>query len=179
MRVLVTGAHGFIGSHLVEKLVAEGASVRALVSPWGTLENLSAVQGKIDIVRADVSEPESLTGVCDGVNLIYHAAARVADYGPATAFRRVNVEGTNHLLREAERANVTRFVLVSSVAVHRYTGFRDADPRALPPERHHKRLRPLEGGGGKPVRHGAARDRHRPAPACGPSAPATRTSNRW
>ena len=132
VRVLVTGAHGFIGSHLVERLVAEGASVRALVSPWGTLENLSAVRGRIDIVRADIGEPDTLTEVCEGVELIYHAAARVADYGPAAAFRRVNVEGTKNMLLEAERAGVKRFVLVSSVAVHRYTGFRDADPRALP-----------------------------------------------
>ena len=132
VRVLVTGAHGFIGSHLVEKLVFEGASVRALVSPWGELENLSAIQGPIDIVRADVSEPDTLIKVCEDVELVYHAAARVADYGPAAAFRRVNVGGTKNLLLEAERANVTRFVLVSSVAVHRYTGFRDADPRALP-----------------------------------------------
>ncbi len=137
MRVLVTGAHGFIGSHLVEKLVAEGASARALVSPWGSLENLSGVRhpnvrNQIEIVRADIGESESLRGVCDGVDLVYHAAARVADYGPAAAFWRVNVEGTKNLVLEAERAAVERFVLVSSVAVHRYTGFRNADPRTLP-----------------------------------------------
>jgi len=132
LKVLVTGAHGFIGSHLVEKLIAEGASVRALVSPWGNLQNLAGVQDQIEVVRADVSAPESLKGVCDGIDLIYHAAARVADYGPAAAFWRVNVEGTKGLLLEAERAAVKRFVLVSSVAVHRYTGFQDADPRTLP-----------------------------------------------
>lgn len=134
MKVLVTGAHGFIGSHLVEKLVAEGAYVRALVSPWGTLENLASMRDRteIEIVRADVGEPASLSGICNGVDLIYHAAARVADYGPAAAFARTNVAGTENLLREAERAGVTRLVLVSSVAVHRYTGFRDADPRTLP-----------------------------------------------
>lgn len=132
MKVLVTGAHGFIGSHLVERLVAEGASVRALVSPWGTLANLAGVRDQIEVVRADVGEPESLGDVCHDIDLIFHAAARVADYGPGTAFRRVNVLGTENLLREAERAGVTRLVLVSSVAVHRYTGFRDADPRTLP-----------------------------------------------
>ena len=132
MKVLVTGAHGFLGSHLVERLVAEGADVRALVSPWGTLGNLAGVADKIDIARADITDMGSLRGVCDGVAVIYHAAARVADYGPAEPFYRANVMGTENLLREGERAGSKRLVLVSSVAVHRYSGFRDADPRALP-----------------------------------------------
>ena len=132
MRVLVTGAHGFVGSHLTEKLVAEGASVRALVSPWGKLNNLHRVQSQLDLVRADLTEPERLRGVCQDIDLVYHAAARVADYGPARPFFETNVRGTENVWREAERAGVRRGVLVSSVAVHRYTGFRDADPRALP-----------------------------------------------
>lgn len=132
MRVLVTGAHGFIGSHLVAEVIRQGASVRALVSPWGKLENLSGVRERLELVRADIRDPKSLKGACSGVELIYHAAARVADYGPEEAFWRVNVSGTENVLREAERAQVTRLVLVSSVAVHRYSGFRNADPRTLP-----------------------------------------------
>lgn len=132
MKVLVTGAHGFIGSHLVEKLVAEGVMVRALVSPWGKLDNLHRVQTRIEVVRADLTEPEGLRGVCRDVELVYHAAARVADYGPARPFYEANVQGTENLWREAEQAGVKRGVLVSSVAVHRYTGFQDADPRTLP-----------------------------------------------
>ena len=130
--MLVTGAHGFIGSHLVEKLLAEGASVRALVSPWGNLDNLAGVKGRLELVRADISRAETLAGICDGVALVYHAAAKVADYGPEGAFGRVNVQGTENVLREAEQAGVGRLVLVSSVAVHRYSGFRDADPRQRP-----------------------------------------------
>ncbi len=132
VKVLVTGAHGFIGSHLVEKLLAEGAQVRALISPWGELDNLAAVPERLELVRADVTVQESLRGVCEGVDVVYHAAARVADYGAAEAFYRVNVGGTENLLREAEGAHVQRLVLVSSVAVHRYSGFRDADPRKQP-----------------------------------------------
>ena len=132
MKVLVTGAHGFIGSHLVDKLLAEGASVRALVSPWGQLENLAGVLDRLELVRADITQPETLRGVCDGIELVYHAAARVADYGPESAFWQVNVQGTKNVLREAERAGVKRLVLVSSIAVHRYSGFRDADPRLRP-----------------------------------------------
>ncbi len=132
VRVLVTGAHGFIGSHLVEKLLAEGASVRALVSPWGELDNLAGVKDRLELVRADISRAETLAGIFNGVELVYHAAAKVADYGPKSAFCQVNVEGTKNVLREAERAGVERLVLVSSVAVHRYSGFRDADPRQRP-----------------------------------------------
>ena len=132
MKVLVTGAHGFIGSHLAEKLLAEGASVRALVSPWGQLGNLVGVRERLELVRADITQPNSLTDMFSGVDLVYHAAARVADYGSEQAFYKVNIRGTENVLREAERAGVKRLVLVSSVAVHRYSGYQNADPRLRP-----------------------------------------------
>ena len=66
------------------------------------------------------------------MELVYHAAAKVADYGPDEAFQRVNVQGTENVLREAQRAGVKRLVLVSSIAVHRYSGYQNADPRVRP-----------------------------------------------
>jgi nucleoside-diphosphate-sugar epimerase len=132
MKVAVTGAHGFIGSHLVERLLAAGHQVRALVSPWGVLDNLAAVMGETELVRADITSTESLTGAFDGVEVVVHAAARVAEWGPWEPFYQANVLGTEFVLREAERAGVRRLVLVSSVAVHRYRGYRDADPRTAP-----------------------------------------------
>jgi len=134
MKVLVTGAHGFLGSHVTKALLAAGDGVRALVSPWGGLGNLAEVSAHpgLEVVRADLTDRASLHGVCDGIEAVAHAAARVADWGPWEAFERTNVQGTRALLEEAEGAGVGRFLLVSSVAVHRYTGFRDADPRALP-----------------------------------------------
>lgn len=134
MKALVTGAHGSIGSYLCEHLLAEGHSVRALVSPWGGLENLAAVLGhpKLSLLRADLTRPESLTGSCQGVEVVFHAAAKVAEWGPWEAFYETNVRGTEHLLEAARRGGARRFVQVSSVSVHRYTGFRDADPRATP-----------------------------------------------
>src|SRR5690606_38133056 len=84
VRVLVTGAHGFLGSHITERLVAGGDVVRALVSPWGDLHNLRVAMGagEVEVVRADVSKPGDLAGALEGVDAVVHAAARVVDWGP-------------------------------------------------------------------------------------------------
>lgn len=134
MKVLVTGAHGFLGSHIALRLLRAGVSVRALISPWGQTHNLTAQleNPALEIVRADLTSPESLDGTCTAIDVVVHAAARVADWGPWEAFEKTNVEGTRALVQEAVRAGAGRFVFVSSVAVHRYTGFRDADTRTLP-----------------------------------------------
>lgn len=134
MRVLVTGAHGFLGSHITMGLLAAGDTVRALVTPWGQTHNLSSklTDDRLELVRADLTTPADLAGVCDDVDVVVHAAARVADWGPWEAFEKTNVEGTRALLNEAIHAGAGRFVFISSVAVHRYTGFRNADTRTLP-----------------------------------------------
>src|SRR5690606_22815559 len=87
---------------------------------------------RLRVVRADLTRPESLEGVCEGVDAVVHAAARVADWGPWEAFYRTNVQGTQRLLDQARDAGTERFLLVSSVAVHKSRGFRVADPRTLP-----------------------------------------------
>ena len=134
MKALVTGGHGFIGSHIVDRLLDEGIEVRVLVSPWGKLDNLGDVDARegLEVVRADITKPETLAGTCEGCHLLYHSAARVADWGRWKAFEIANVEGTKNVLEEAKRAGVGRWVQVSSVAVHEYSGFRDADPRTTP-----------------------------------------------
>lgn len=135
---LVTGAHGFLGSHVTERLLAAGWGVRALVSPWGDLRNLAghADTAGLEVVRADLNDERSTAGVAAGVDAVVHAAARVADWGPWDAFYRTNVLGTRQLLDESLRHGVGRFVLISSVAVHRYAGFRNADPRLQPRDNH-------------------------------------------
>jgi 2-alkyl-3-oxoalkanoate reductase len=132
VNALVTGAHGFIGSHLVEGLLAAGHRVRALVSPWGDLVHLRRVIDDVEVVRCDVTVPDGLEAACAGIETVFHAAARVAEWGPWAPFHRTNVLGTEHVLHAAERVGVRRLVLVSSVAVHRYRGYRDADPRPAP-----------------------------------------------
>ncbi len=131
MRTLVTGGHGFLGSHLVEHLLDEGHEVRAMVSPWGKTHNLAHLEAnpRLEIVRGDITEPESLGPVFADMELAYHFAARVLDWGRWAWFEKTNVEGTRNVLEAGERAGLKRFVQVSSVAVHPYSGFRDADPR--------------------------------------------------
>ena len=131
---LVTGAHGFIGSHLVEHLLRQGHRVRGLVSPWGDLGNLNAVleSDRLEIVRGDIADGEQLQGVTEGVDVVVHAAALARDWGPLAPFLRTNVEGTANLLEEAQAGERPRFVLISSVAVHRYNGFVNASPRTTP-----------------------------------------------
>lgn len=133
MKFLVTGAHGFIGSHLCEHLIAQGYQVRALISPWGTLTNLSTILENpyLEVCTADITKPEDLHNICKDIEVVFHAAAKVKDWGLWSGFYKTNVEGTRNLLQEAERQKVKRFVIISSVAVHQYTGFRYANPRKL------------------------------------------------
>jgi nucleoside-diphosphate-sugar epimerase len=109
---LVTGASGFIGRRLVARLAADRQRVRALVLPDERVE-LPA-----EIVRGDVTHPESLAGAVRGARVVYHLAAVVGDWGPERLFQAVNVEGTRALLEAAARAGVERVVLVSSLVVY-------------------------------------------------------------
>ncbi|MAZ53828.1 MAG: hypothetical protein CMO31_07445 [Trueperaceae bacterium] len=137
MKILVSGAHGFIGSHIVQHLLKAGSEVIALVSPWGSTRNLEAdsCHPALTIVYGDITDPISLRNIPKHT-VVIHAAARVADWGSSNLTEKVNVNGTWNLLRRAEELGVTRFVLISSVAVHRYTGFKNADPRSVPRDRH-------------------------------------------
>jgi nucleoside-diphosphate-sugar epimerase len=113
MKVLVTGATGFIGSFLVRELVSRGGAVRALVLPGedaGPLET----QG-VEIARGDLTKPESIAGVCDSISTVYHLAARVTDWGTRKMFRSAIFDATRNLLDEASGKSI-RFVYASSIA---------------------------------------------------------------
>jgi nucleoside-diphosphate-sugar epimerase len=113
--ILVTGATGFIGHRLVEYLALHyGANVRALVRNYGPAVHLARLP--VELVSGDLLQPDSLARVMDGCDLIFHCAAGMS--GSDESRRSVTVEGTRHLLDAAARANVSRFVHVSTVAVH-------------------------------------------------------------
>ncbi len=113
MKALVTGATGFIGSVLVKELVARGHRVRALAFPE---EQVSAlVKQGAEIARGDLTRPESLHGICDGIDTVFHLAGRVTDWGTKRQFYSAIYDATGNLLQEAA-GKASRFVYVSSIA---------------------------------------------------------------
>jgi 2-alkyl-3-oxoalkanoate reductase len=116
MKALVTGAAGFIGSHVVERLAGTSHTVRGMVrtpAQEAIVRNLGA-----EPVRGDVTQPATLRAAADGMDTVIHVAARVTDWGEWPAFEAATVRGTCNTLQAAADAGVGRFVLVSSVAVY-------------------------------------------------------------
>ena len=116
MRALVTGAAGFIGSHLVERLAAAGHHVRGLVRSAAQAEAVRSLGG--EPVLGDVTKPQSLRDAAEGMDTVFHLAVRVTDWGNWAAFEHATVDGTRHTLHAAVAAGARRFVLVSSVAIY-------------------------------------------------------------
>jgi dihydroflavonol-4-reductase len=116
MQILVTGATGFLGSHIARGLVDAGHAVRALARPLASRALLADVP-EIVWAAGDILDPPSLRAACEGCEVVVHAAALVA-FVPSAAgqLRTVNVEGTRHVLEAARAAGVRRFVHTSSVA---------------------------------------------------------------
>lgn len=115
MLVLVTGGHGFVGSHLVRRLLQEGDRVRCLVRKPGTPASLSGLE--VDCRVGDVTRPETLEKAVEGVDEVYHLAAKLTASSEAEMLR-TNASGTRHLVEAAARTGrVNRFVHCSSLAV--------------------------------------------------------------
>jgi UDP-glucose 4-epimerase len=122
MRALVTGGAGFIGSHIVEELLRDGASVRVLDNfSSGKRENLAGFQGDLEILQGDLRDPQAIRAATRDVNLVFHLAAFVSVpksmVEPETCFA-INVGGTVALLEAARQAGVRKVVLSSSTAVY-------------------------------------------------------------
>ena len=112
--VLVTGASGFLGRHVVDALAARGHQVRAMVR----FPCLDLKSEHVEEVMATLGDEASVGAALEGVEAVVHCAARVARRGTRDDFFRDNVDGTRHLLEAARRAGVERFVHVSSIAVY-------------------------------------------------------------
>lgn len=113
---LVTGATGLLGSHIVEQLRLRNRPVRAIVRRSSDLSWLRS-QG-VECVEADLSDRASLEKACRGVTTVYHAAARVGDWGPWEEFVEITINGTRNLAESASAAGVERFLHISSISAY-------------------------------------------------------------
>ena len=116
MKVFLTGATGFVGSHVARAYAAEGASLRLLTRSTSHLASISDLTDA-ELVRGDLREPEALRSAITGCDALVHVAAdyRLWVSDPAAMYA-ANVEGTRSLLRIAREAGVPRVVYTSSVA---------------------------------------------------------------
>ncbi len=115
-QVLVTGACGFLGSHLVDALLnVDGFSVRATDIPEADRTFLNP---KADFIPSNLRNPKSLEAVLRGVKVVYHAAALFRYSAKWDDLYAVNVEGTQHLCQTAINADVSQLMLVSSAGVY-------------------------------------------------------------
>lgn len=116
MNVLVTGATGFLGSHLVDACLRQGDNTRVIVRATSDRSYLDTLK-TVEQVHGDLTSSDSLRGAVKGVDVVYHSAARVTDCGTRRQFVAANVDGTVALLDAAKAAGVRRFVFVSSPSV--------------------------------------------------------------
>lgn len=122
-RVLVTGGEGFIGSHLVDRLVAEGATVRALVhynpfGRWGWLQDRAA---DVEILAGDVRDADRVAKAVEGRDVVFHLAALIGipySYDAPESYVQTNVLGTYNVLSGCRRAGVERLVQTSTSEVY-------------------------------------------------------------
>jgi len=124
-RVLVTGADGFIGSHLAEMLVDAGARVRALAqynafNSWGWLEDIGC-RDLIEVVSGDIRDPQFALQLVADVELVFHLAALIAipfSYVAPDSYVATNITGTLNLLQAARATGVAQFLHTSTSEVY-------------------------------------------------------------
>lgn len=122
MTALVTGATGFIGSHLVRFLTERGVRVRALARDPKRAQAL--VSPNVEVVIGDFGDPEVVQGLAEGVDVVFHLASvmRGKDWNE---FQRVDVDGAANLIEESRRAGVKRIVFTSTLGAYALAELRD------------------------------------------------------
>lgn len=137
--VLVTGADGFIGSHLTELLVAHGYNVRALVQynsfgTWGWLDTVPT-NPRLEIVAGDVRDSDFCRTICDGVGTVFHLAALIAipySYVAPDSYVDTNIRGTLNMLQAVRDRHCDRIIVTSTSEVYgtaRYVPIDEKHPR--------------------------------------------------
>lgn len=126
-KILITGADGFIGSHLTEYLVRQGADIRAFVyynsfNSWGWLDSAPAeIKDKIDVFAGDIRDPNGVRNAVKGCDIILHLAALIAipySYHSPDTYVDTNIKGTLNILQAARDMGVSRIVQTSTSEVY-------------------------------------------------------------
>lgn len=126
-KVLITGADGFIGSHLTELLVDEGYDVRAFVyynsfNSWGWLDTLSKEKlAKIDVFAGDIRDPNGVREAMKGIDIVFHLAALIAipfSYHSPDSYVDTNIKGTLNILQAAKDLKTQRVLVTSTSEVY-------------------------------------------------------------
>ncbi len=113
MKALVTGGSGFLGSHLVRALRARGDTVRSLArSDTPGLRELG-----VETVRADVTDAAAVAKACEGMDVVFHTAAKAGGWGDPKEFEAINVRGTEHVIAGCKAAGVPALIHTSSPSV--------------------------------------------------------------
>lgn len=126
-KILVTGADGFIGSHLTEELVKEGYEVKAFVyynsfNTWGWLDTLPAsVLEHVEVFQGDIRDPHGVKEAMKGCSSVFHLAALIAipfSYHSPDAYVDTNIKGTLNVLQAARELNIDRLLVTSTSEVY-------------------------------------------------------------
>lgn len=127
MKVLVTGADGFIGSHLVEELVKKGYQVKAFTyynsfNTWGWLDTLSKdVMANVEIFQGDIRDPNGVEEAMKDVEAVFHLAALIAipfSYHSPDTYVDTNIKGTLNILQAARKLETKRVLITSTSEVY-------------------------------------------------------------
>src|SRR5438128_4277610 len=116
MKVLITGATGLLGGHLIKELQQRKEKIRALVLPVENADSL--LKQGVEVVRGDITDASTLASAVQDVDLIFHLAGMMGVWRPLSDYRLVNVTGSENLYKAAQKARVSRFVHTSSHTVY-------------------------------------------------------------
>jgi nucleoside-diphosphate-sugar epimerase len=128
-RCLVTGASGFIGSHLVRRLVSEGYQVRGLARVTSDTSALAGLE--LELVHGDLTDARAVAAAAAECDLVVHCGALVSDWAAVKEIRQINVGGTRNVVDAALVASVRRVVHISTTDVYGYPGGRRVDEQQL------------------------------------------------